>query len=379
MSLCPSQSGSPVERSRTRLAGPTAKAIPLTRTAREVRRYFLLLLMAAYVLATFLPGLGIAIRGVSLSWGSQHAIPIPTALLAVLLFSAGLGADVTAILQWRRFFRALTLGVTASWFLGPLVAIALTIALSDFSETGYTSMCVAGLALVAVMPPANSAAAWIQSAGGSLPLGLSFLIVATLFCPLVAPGMLNAISMAPPNGDAVALPHWNSTTLTLGVALPVVLGLIVRSFLSSATVKDLGPSLHLSNAAILLLLNYCQASLALPQLQSGGNAEIWWTAAAAAGLFTTALFCGGWLVARGMRVPREEQLAILFGLGMKNTGAALALAGAALAAQPAALLTIILCTLSQHILAACLDFLLRRGRPLTKGEHATSSQSQDDA
>jgi predicted Na+-dependent transporter len=342
---------------------PAPSADWLASAAAWVRRWFLVLLIGVYGLAAFAPGWGAAARGISFtSVPLGGRVTIPAALLGVLLFSAGLGTNVTSLFRLRRFSLALTAGVAAGCLLGPAVVGVLIVAARGVGSSSALAACSAGLALVAIMPPANSSAAWTQNARGSLPLCLAMLLAATLLCPGIAPAVLawltdlqGAASAAHPLQGA-----GGTLLLLLWVVAPIGLGLAARCCLRRGVVERLGPVLGLSNTAILLVLNYCQASLALPQLRSGAG-QVWLIAAATSMGFTACLFAGGWLVGRAIGASDEERLALLFNLGMKNTGAALALGGTALASQPAAMLAIIFCTLSQHVLAALVDLLIRRG------------------
>jgi len=326
-----------------------------------VRRSFMILLLGVYGLAMFAPGWGIATRDISLS-PVYFGVPIPlaAALLAVLLFSAGLGVNVTEIPRVRRYSTLLIASVSASWLLGPAVVVLLGLAMTA-GDSGVAAACVGGLALVAMMPPANSSAAWTQNAGGDLRLNLGLIVAATLLCPLAAPAAAAVLGAAPGVDSTRWLQGaWGMMLLMLWIAIPIGLGMATRVWLRPGVIERAAPVLSLSNSLILLLLNYCQASLALPRLLDGRAAGLLQSAAFSAIAFTTLLFAGAWLVGRGSGADREQRLALLFGLGMKNTGAALALAGPVLAAHPAALLTIILCTLSQHLLAGFCDLVLGR-------------------
>jgi BASS family bile acid:Na+ symporter len=341
--------------------GESAKPeLPLATAAAVVRRFFMLLLLGVYALATFAPGLGIATRDIAVS-PVYFGVPIPlaAALLAVLLFSAGLGVNVTELPQMRRYSTVLVSGLAASWLLGPAAAALLS--LLAMSADGAAVACLGGLALVAMMPPANSSAAWTQNAGGDLRLNLGLIVAATLLCPLAAPAAATVLS-AVPGVDSTRWLHgaWGMMLLMLWIAVPIGLGIATRMWLPPGTIERYVHVLGLSNSLILLLLNYCQASLALPRLLRAGAWGLLAPAALSALSFTILLFAGAWLVARGSGADRPQRLSLLFSLGMKNTGAALALAGPVLAAHPAALLTIILCTLSQHLLAGFCDLLLGR-------------------
>lgn len=62
-------------------------------------------------------------------------------------------------------------------------------------------------------------------------------------------------------------------------------------------------------------------------------------------------FSCGYLIARLLGADRDQEAALVFGLGMSNNGTGQVLASIALASQPLVLLPIIVYDLSQHIVA----------------------------
>jgi BASS family bile acid:Na+ symporter len=137
----------------------------------------------------------------------------------------------------------------------------------------------------------------------------------------------------------------------------------------------------LFNSLNLLLLNYSNASLALPQVLAQPDADfLILTLGIVIGLCIVA-FGSGWLIARLLRGDRAEQSALMFGLGMNNNGTGLVLASVALAEYPRVMLPIILYNLVQHLAAGGVAHLFvrtgadpKRTRPVTStsiyGDHS---------
>jgi BASS family bile acid:Na+ symporter len=116
----------------------------------------------------------------------------------------------------------------------------------------------------------------------------------------------------------------------------------------------------LFNSLNLLLLNYSNASLALPQVLAQPDADfLILTLGIVVGLCMVA-FGSGWLIARLLRGDRAEQSALMFGLGMNNNGTGLVLASVALAEYPRVMLPIILYNLVQHLAAGGVAYLFVR-------------------
>ena len=84
-----------------------------------LHRRFILLLVASYVLAGFLPGPGLWIR--STAWGG---ISLPMVMLGLLLFNAGLGVELAELKEIRRRPRRLACGLLANLLI-PIGFIAL--------------------------------------------------------------------------------------------------------------------------------------------------------------------------------------------------------------------------------------------------------------
>jgi bile acid:Na+ symporter, BASS family len=81
-------------------------------------------------------------------------------------------------------------------------------------------------------------------------------------------------------------------------------------------------------------LNYSNASTALPQ--AFGNPDLDYLAfiCGTTFVFCVAAYGTGWLLSRWLRVNRSDQVSLVFGLGMHNTGTGLVFATSALSEHP---------------------------------------------
>jgi BASS family bile acid:Na+ symporter len=143
------------------------------------------------------------------------------------------------------------------------------------------------------------------------------------------------------------------------VILPTAAGLACRYAIGPERVAGVASRFVLASAAALLLLNYINSALALPQVRESSMALLLATALLAAALSVVGLVLGS-LLAWATRVKPATRSALMFGLSMKHTGLALILAGAVLADQPLAILVIVLATLLQHMLAGVVQWWLER-------------------
>ena len=140
--------------------------------------------------------------------------------------------------------------------------------------------------------------------------------------------------------------------------VPSILGIVCRYGLGNERVAIGKPYLKLANSAILLILNYSNAAVSLPQAISDRD---WDFLAATLGitlLLCVVAFLAGWLIARFRKADQSDQVALMFGLGMNNNGTGLVLASMTLADHSQVLLPIIFYNLVQHLIAGTVDHLM---------------------
>lgn len=123
--------------------------------------------------------------------------------------------------------------------------------------------------------------------------------------------------------------------LAAAVVLPSLLGLAARHTAGERRAEAARLALKLANAAVLLLLNYANAAVALPRVMAAPD----WDFRAAvlalvAGLCALA-FGADWAVARWAGADAAQRASLVFGLGANNNGTGLVLAAAKRAAEAA--------------------------------------------
>ncbi len=328
-----------------------------------VRRHFLWLLIACYVLAVVFPGPGITVR--NWSWSSPHFPNVPLAslvLLAVMLFAAAVLADLEQARIVSRQPLVVLMALAAVW-LGPSL---LTVAVGKLLPVSIGGTATAGLlvsfALIASMPVANSSVGWTQSAGGNLGLSLALVVISILLSPWITPHLVNLLGMS--LGESrqqceLLVNQFSGSFFIVWVILPTTMGFAARQILPAFKILTLRPILTLVSAAALLLLNYINSVLALPKASGSPVSVLVTTTLLATSLAAIGIVLG-WAIARLFRLPSETRTALMFGLSMKHTGLALILAGAVLSNEPLAILLIVLATLMQHVLAGVVQWWLDR-------------------
>ena len=141
----------------------------------------------------------------------------------------------------------------------------------------------------------------------------------------------------------------------------MALGLLTCWAVGGARADTAGPGVKQITSAILLLLCYANASSCLPAALAAPDWDFLALVTVAAGLMCATAFATGFGVApRSVRADPARRAALVFGVGMANNGAGLALAAGTLSANPLALLPVVAVNLVQHLAAGLAEARLRR-------------------
>lgn len=302
---------------------------------------------------------------------------LPKLLLSLLLFNAGIRVRLTRVVSIVRRPGRMLAGLAANLAV-PLVLLALAApALRAWPDSGEAALVLVGLALVTAMPIAGSSTGWAQAADGDMALSLGLVLGSTLLSPLSTPASLHALAaLAPgPHGEVLHRLAGRETGAFLAawVLLPSILGIATRRVLGEAWASSSERRLKAVTPLALLLLCYVNASSCLPAVLDRPRwGFLGFVQVLVTGL-CIAMFSAGFALARILRADRAQRAALLFGLGMNNNGTGLVLASVALASEPTAMLPIIAYNLTQHLVAGCVDAMLRR----RDGEQAAEDDRPD--
>ena len=347
----------------------------VARAARFVGRHFLTLLFASYLAAALWPGPGLTIRMISMGrvgLGPIHTeASLPLLMLACLLFNAGLGVDTSRLGAFLRRPRTLAAGLAANVAFPILFILALWWWLRIWPHPDEVQSILAGLALVISMPIAGSSTAWSQNADGDMALSLGLVLGSTFLSPLVTPMAIHIVGFLATGAYSrdlhrLASGHTESF-LAVGVLVPSLLGLVVGRLLGPARVAAARPDLKLLNALILLALNYSNAAISLPRAVAEPDLDFLGVILAIVGGLCVLAFAAGWGLAQLLGGGREQQIALMFALGMNNNGTGLVLASMAMANHPRAMLPIIFYNMVQHLVAGAAHSLIGRGARPPRG------------
>lgn len=333
-----------------------------------LHRHLLWFLIAAYVIAVVVPAPGLQIRNVSFGeitiYQQNTNVSLLMTMLAILMFNAGLGLNISHIKKYFEKKHVLLVGLIANITIPIIYIFGVTVLMQLWYEPVEAQHILVGLALVAAMPIAGGSTAWAQNANGNLALSLGLVLFSTVLSPIITPVTFNIFGeMASEEFEKILqglAVYGSGAFLGLWVVLPSLLGIAVRSIVAENWVIEGMPYLKFINSIVLLLLNYSNAAVSLPQAISDQDYDfLAVTLIISAGLCLT-LFAAGYGMSRLFKLDRTERVSLMFGLGMNNNGTGLVLASLALPSYPNIMVPIIFYNLVQHIAAGTVNEIMNK-------------------
>lgn len=324
-----------------------------------VHHHLLWFLIGAYAIAAVYPTFGLWIRSISFGditiFHEKTHISLLLLMLASLMFNAGLGLKTSHLQAILHKKRVLVAGLVANVTIPMAYIFGVTLVMRLWYEPDEAQHILVGLALVAAMPIAGGSTAWAQNSNGNLALSLGLVLCSTLLSPLITPVAFHVFGeMAADEYETVLqglADYGSGTFLGLWVVLPSLLGLGVRLTVREAWLTAVMPHIKFINALDLLLLNYSNASISLPQVLTDHDLDfLGVTLGITTGLCLTA-FASGYGLSRLFKLDQAERISLMYGLGMNNNGTGLILASLALASYPRVMVPIIFYNLVQHLVA----------------------------
>jgi BASS family bile acid:Na+ symporter len=271
------------------------------------------------------------------------------------MFNAGLGVKTSHLIALTQKLQVLFVGLIANLVIPMTYIFLVMLVMRLWYEPEEAQHILVGLALVAAMPIAGASTAWAQNSNGNLALSLGLVLASTVLSPMLTPVALYAFGeMASEEYETVIhdlAEYGSGVFLGLWIVLPSLLGLCVRFVVPEACLTAALPFIKLVNSIVLLLLNYSNGSVSLPQALADRDLDfLAVTLAITTGLCITA-FASGHGLSRLFKVDNAERVSLMYGLGMNNNGTGLVLASLVLASYPRVMVPIIFYNLVQHLVA----------------------------
>ena len=336
--------------------------------AHLAHHYVVWLVLGSYAIASFAPAFGLWMRDVSFwrmhLFQESTNISVPMLLLAFLLLNAGLGIRIVSLRKWIHSGVALMSGIVGNLFVPLLYIMAVSQLIRAWHNPEEVQNILVGLALVASMPIAGSSTAWSQNANGDMTVSLGLVLLSTFLSPFTTPIMLNSVASVTSGDYSGYLQglagHGTGAFLMLFVLLPSLAGIAIRALVGDAAMNRIKPYQKIVNTLVLLLLCYSNASVSLPAAIQRPDPDFLLATLGIVTALCVIAFLTGWAIARAVSANRQQEAALMFGLGMNNNGTGLVLASVTLAHHPLVMLPIIFYNLVQHLIAGSVDYLRYR-------------------
>lgn len=318
-------------------------------------------IVGAYLLAALWPAGGIWLRGFAPLGETASGLGAVTplnVLLAILLFNTGLAVPFPDLCRLARDYRLILLALSIR--LTTCGLVLLVTGLIGMLFVGPLSQeFLLGLVLVTIMPVANSSAGWSHHSEANIGLSMWLILLSVLLSPWLVPGLLVLGGEAMP--DAAAEPYfllargYAGAFVLMWVVIPALLGMACRSVWSARYTPSSQTLSRGVTFASLVLLNYANGSVSLPEVLRGGRIDLAGLALLGALGLCGLLFVAAGLVGKLCRLPMPERLAVMYSSAMSNTGVALVLSTTLLPEAKLLHLVIIGYTLLQHWGAGLVD------------------------
>jgi len=239
---------------------------------------------------------------------------VPSMLLGVVIFFAGLSMNLESFKDIRKKKRELMLIIGLKWTLTVLVSVVL--AYSFFSAKPEIA---AGMILAGTVPSATAATVYTFLAGGNASLVVSASLIDVAISPIVTPLAMYGVA-----GEQVAISFFDLlASFLLIVVTPMGIGLLIQQWTAglesySKTITKTGSSL-----ALLLIVHTIIGS-GKDAISSEAN----WIPLIACTTFVQVVFpmAAAYFIAKKLHLEERDARAALFQVGLCNTALAAILA-----------------------------------------------------
>lgn len=332
------------------------KTQPPTRPSltRLLSQHFVWLLLGAYAIAVAFPAAGHGIRETVVAESAALGLKLTLPLLLLGVLFVNIGIDLAGR-QTQSNVSVGSIGfvVAAGWII-PLLVLLLSRTLIGPMLPRLGQELFLGMVLVAAMPIANSSSAWAHNRGADVGHSVFSLIWSTLLAPFASVLFVSWLWLDGAVGDGLreTISVQLFAGLLGGVVIPIALGAALAKLWPGCTRPAVRDASKLVNMLLLLLLNYSNAALALPQAFSERQFGSLLLALACVAMMCGLVLLSARLIGAWRRWPRALATSAALSMSMKNTGTALVLAGTVLAPGSMAILVIVAYTLVQHVLVS---------------------------
>ncbi len=345
-----------------------------------IQHNLLYFLLSMYILAAVVPKPGAFLRDLSLSIGNNpdQKLSLPMMMLAFLLFSSGLNVSREDLKRLPQSAATILVGLCSNIFIPLFLIGAFVFTFRETFPTEAFQALVIALTVIGCMPIAGSSPTWAQNANGNSVVSLGLVVLSTALSPFTSPLGFRLTEFFASHSTGVNylqdLVHLSTSStsffLLTCVVGPTSLGIILKLLIKKdshilPTIKWI----KLISVIDLLVLNYSNASVSLPQAFKLSSPSLVFSFVVVTSLFCFFGFLNGLLMSHIIKADTRERASLVFGLGMNNNGTGLVLVAEKMNQHPLVLLPIILFNLEQQIMAGLMEWWLRRPCPRVPPNH----------
>ncbi len=342
----------------------------------------------AYIVAALWPEGGYWLRShdlfgsESIGLGSATGVNL---LLAALLFNTGLAVPLGELMQLTRSPRLILLGLSIRITTCALILL-LALSAGILFHGQLWDQILLGFILVTIMPVANSSAGWSHHSEANVGLSMWLILISVLLSPWLIPGLLQLASRLTPeemeSSYLVLAQGYAGSFVMTWVVIPAILGMLCRSLFLQTRYQTLKAWIKLTTFVCLVLLNYANGSVSLPEVLRRGHGLMITFTLLSAVVLCGLLFAATWGVGRLCQLSMKDRLSVMYSSAMSNTGVALVLVTTLLPLNQALHLVVIFYTLMQHIGAGVvdqLDYCWRRSQISPQEQESAVNHSTSDS
>ncbi|TDL30789.1 bile acid:sodium symporter family protein [Jeotgalibacillus sp. S-D1] len=272
----------------------------LSKVSTIAGKYFAVWVIAAALLAFFVPGIFSAFGGYI------------TILLGIVMFGMGLTLKPVDFKVVAKRPIPVVLGVLAQFVIMPLGAFTIAFVLN------LPAQLAAGLVLLGSVPGGTASNVMVYLAKGNLALSVAMTSLSTLLAPIATPLLLLLLVGQWMPVDALAM----FTSIVQVIIIPIVLGFVIQRLAPKAVEASLSVIPLISVVAILIIVGVVTGANG-PNVISAG-----WIVFAAVFLHNGFGLLLGYLIALALGLKEDDRRAISLEVGMQNSGLGVALATA---------------------------------------------------
>ena len=227
--------------------------------------------------------------------------------LGVIMFGLGLSLTVADFKRVARYPRAVLVGLLLQTGVLPWAALALALLFQLPPELAV------GLMLLAASPGGATANIYSHLAHGDVALNITLTAINSVLCLLTLPIILNlSLEYFLGAGQYVPPPVQKIVEVAMIIALPVVLGMVVRAYAPAFAARAEKPVRLLSVVVLALLIVAAVA-------QAWSTLLAWFAVVGLACLLFNLISMGtGYVAPLALRLPKRQAVAIAMEIGIHN-------------------------------------------------------------